>query len=103
VTRALVPVVQELGEILRLVMRALASVLQLLVKLLWQALASVAQLFWELLRPMLLEALHELVEPLLRRATDRGVAAVLNKLESVLQEREQAQPAPATAPEAAAR
>jgi len=52
---------------------------------------------------MLLEALHELVEPLLRRATDRGVAAVLNKLESVLQEREQAQPAPATAPEAAAR
>ena len=103
VTRALVPVVQELGEILRQVMRALASVVQFLVKLLWRALASVLQLLWELLRPLLLEALHELVQPLLQRAAERGVAAVVKTLEATAHERQHAQPAPAGAPEAAAR
>jgi energy-coupling factor transporter transmembrane protein EcfT len=103
VTRALVPVVQELGEILRQVMRALASVVQFLVKLLWRVLASVLQLLWELLRPLLLEALHELVQPLLQRAAERSVAAVVKTLEATAQERQPAQPAPAGAPEAAAR
>jgi hypothetical protein len=96
-------VVQQLGEILRQVMRAFASVVQQLWKILWQALTLVAQQLWELLRPMLLEAVHELVEPLLQRTADRGVAAVLTRLESTLQEPQQAQPAPAGAPEAAAR
>ena len=102
--RALTPVVQQLGEILRQVMRAFASVVQQLGKILWQALALAAQQLWELLRPMLLEALHELVQPLLQRTAERGVAAVLKTLESPLQEPQQAQPAPAgAAPEAAAR
>ena len=101
--RALAPVVQQLGEILRQVMRAFASVVQQLGKILWQALALVAQQLGELLRPMLLEALHELVQPLLQRTAERGVAAVLKTLESTLQEPQQAQPAPAGAQEAAAR
>jgi hypothetical protein len=101
--RALTPVVQQLGEILRQVMRAFASVVQQLGKILWQALALAAQQLWELLRPMLLEALHELVQPLLQRTAERGVAAVLKTLESTLQGRKQAQPAPAGAPEVAAR
>ena len=101
--RALTPVVQQLGEILRQVMRAFASVVQQLGKILWQALALAAQQLWELLRPMLLEALHELVQPLLQRTAERGVAAVLKTLESRLQGRKQVQPAPAGAQEAAAR
>ena len=101
--RALTPVVQQLGEILRQVMRAFASVVQQLGKILWQALALAAQQLWELLRPMLLEALHELVQPLLQRTAERGVAGVMKTLESPLQERTQVQPAPAGAQEAAAR
>jgi phage-related protein len=102
-TQALAPVVQQLGEILRQVMRAFTSLVQQLWKIMWQALASMAQLMWELLRPMFLEALHELVQPLLQRTAERGVAAVLKTLESKLQVPQQVQPAPAGGQEAAAR
>jgi hypothetical protein len=84
-------------------MQALASMVQQLGEILRQALASVAQQLGELLRPMLLEALHQLVQPLLQSAAERGVAAVLKTLESPLQGRTQAQPAPAGAQETAAR
>jgi hypothetical protein len=68
-----------------------------------QALASMAEELGELLRPMLLEAVHHLVQPLLQSAAEKGVAAVLKTLESPLQGRKPAQPASAGAQEAAAR
>jgi phage-related protein len=101
--QALASVLQLLGEILRLVMRVLASLVQQLREILRQALASVAQLLGEILQPVLLEALHQLVQPLLQGTAERGVAAVLKTLESTLQGRKPAQPASAGAQEAAAR
>ena len=104
VLRAVVRVLQEaLMVAVRLVMRMLVSMVQQLGALLQQALASMAQLLGEILQPKLLEALPQLVQPLLQGAAERGVAAVLKTLESTLQGRTQAQPAPTGAQEAAAR
>src|SRR5256885_111515 len=94
---------EHIAQAVRPILGELASVVQQLWTILWQAVVLVAQQLWELLRPMLLEALHELVQPLLQRTAERGVAAVLKTLESTLQGRTQVQPAPAGAPEAAAR
>ena len=100
--RTVVRALQEaLMAAVQAVMQALTSVVQQLGEILRQALASVSQQLGEILRPMLLEALHRLVQPLLQSAAERGVAAVLKTLESTLQGRTQAQPAPARAEVAA--
>jgi hypothetical protein len=87
---------------LRLMMQVLAAVVQQLMESLRQVLASVVQQLGEVLRPLLLEAVRQLVQPLLQGVAERGVAAVLKTLESSLQARPQAQPAPTGAQEAAA-
>ena len=93
---------QAVVSLLRTVVLTLKDALTVVLRLVMQVLASVVQQLGEILRPMLLEAVHQLVQPLLQAAAERGVAAVLKTLESPLQERPQAQPAPAGAEEAAA-
>jgi hypothetical protein len=87
----------------RAVVSALKEGLTVALRFVMRVLAAVAEQLGALLRPMLLQAVHQLVQPLLQAVAERGVAAVLKTLESSLQEHKQAQPAPAGAPEAAAR